>query len=173
MFICGWNQATQSLSRQLFFANFERNTFFKRFTRLKNCEIHLVGWLVLLYVISYRIIYCRNCSFLRASFKKLIIVISKKRKRKTSLQLVWFQVFLCSSNNFQKYLFWFRDWTLTVSTTLGPRIMTMKDFTLVPRTPKLEPHHHMQFGVIPRILLLFLVRFKVNSIFCNVFVNNP
>ena len=51
------------------------------------------------------------------------------------------------------------DWTLTGSTSLDsidPRVMPMKMYSAFLKVPGLEPHHQLQFSVMPRNLVLVI-----------------
>ena len=61
--------------------------------------------------------------------------------------VIWFQVFLYNNNNFQIDVF---------DPAMGPlqvrplwfRIITMKNYSTLPRDPEQEPHHQMQFSFL-------------------------
>ena len=71
--------------------------------------------------------------------------------------MVIFQIFLSDINNLKINLFNSKRGhkqaqLLQVKVNLG--VMEIKEYSTFPRSQKLEPHHQMQFSVIPRTLLL-------------------
>ena len=76
------------------------------------------------------------------------------------LQIVkWFQVCLSNTNNFQTNLFnQYRSpqQIHPFQVKLDHRIITTKEYSTHLRAKELEPHHQMQFSVIPRIPLFFV-----------------
>ena len=57
---------------------------------------------------------------------------------------------------FFKQIYLTHNWepVLTVWVRVDLGVMTMKGYSTFPRSPELEPHHKMQFSVIPKTPLL-------------------
>ena len=51
---------------------------------------------------------------------------------------------------------------LQIKVNLG--VMAMKEYSTLPRTPDVKPHHQILFSVIPRIPLYFFDRWGLTSL---------
>ena len=70
--------------------------------------------------------------------------------------VIWFHVFLSNTNDFQTDLF---DpymgpmQVLTRRVRVDPGLMAMKEYSILPKSLELKPHHQMQISVISRLSL--------------------